>query len=59
VQQDGLVRVSYTGGEGEHRADRFICDFIRMAAYLGLAGKVSVRTNDKDFLKEVRRLVAR
>jgi len=59
VRQDGLVRVSYTGGQGEHRADRFICDFVRMAAYLGLADKVAVRTNDKDFLREVRRLVAR
>jgi len=58
VRQDGLVRISYTGGTGEHRADRFICDFVRMAAYLGLADRVSVRTNDKDFLKEVRRLGA-
>lgn len=59
VRQEGLVRISYTGGEGEHRADKFICDFVRMAAYLGLADKVSVRTNDKDFLKNVRRLVER
>jgi len=56
VTQDGLVRISYTGGRGEHRADKFICDFVRMAAYLGLADKVSVRTNDKDFLRQVRRL---
>jgi len=59
VREDGLVRISYTGGQGEHRADKFICDFVRMAAYLGLADKVTVRTNDKDFVKEVRRLVAR
>ena len=50
------VRVSYTGGTGEHRADKFICDFVRMAAYLGLADRVSVRTNDKDFRKTVERL---
>jgi len=56
VRQDGLVRISYTGGTGEHRADRFICDFVRMAAYLGLADRVAVRTNDKDFLREIRRL---
>ena len=51
------VRVSYTGGQGEHRADKFIIDFVRMAAYLGLADKVSVRTNDKDFRKAVARLM--
>ena len=50
------VRVSYTGGQGEHRADKFIIDFVRMAAYLGLADKLSVRTNDRDFLKAVERL---
>lgn len=58
VQQEGLVRISYTGGKGEHRADRFIVDFVRMAGYLGLAGQVSVRTHDKDFLAQVRRLGA-
>ena len=47
------VRVSYTGGTGEHRADKLIVDFVRMAAYLGRAEQVSVRTNDKDFLKSV------
>ena len=52
------VRVSYTGGEGEHRADKFIIDFVRMAAYLGLAEKLTVRTNDKDFRKSVERLLA-
>ena len=52
---DGMI-VSYTGGKGQHRADRFICDFLRMAKYLGLADRVSVRTNDKDFLREVKRI---
>lgn len=59
VFEDGLVRVSYTGGSGEHRADKFICDFLRMAKYLGLAGKVSVRTNDKGFLAQARQIVAK
>lgn len=58
VRQEGLVRVSYTGGTGGHRADRFIVDFVRMARYLGLSGRVSVRTGDKDFLAQVRRLGA-
>ena len=57
VVQDGKVRISYTGGTGEHRADRFIVDFVRMAAYLGLAGRVTVRTNDKDFRKAVGRFL--
>ena len=56
VANDGNVRISYTGGQGEHRADKFIIDFVRMAAYLGLADKISVRTNDKTFRKEVARL---
>lgn len=59
VRTDGLVRISYTGGTGEHRADRFIVDFVRSAAYLGLAGGVSVRTNDKDFLATLSRALAR
>ena len=57
VKSDGLVRVSYTGGTGAHRADRFIVDFVRAAAYLGLAAQVSVRTNDKDFLAQIRRIL--
>ena len=52
------IRVSYTGGTGEHRADKFICDYLRMAKYLGLADRVSVRTHDKDFAKIVARLKA-
>ena len=58
VKLDGNVRISYTGGAGEHRADKFIIDFVRMAAYLGLSEKLTVRTNDKDFRKAVERLLA-
>jgi len=56
VMNDGNVRVSYTGGSGEHRADRFIIDFVRMARYIGRVDQVSVRTNDKDLAKKVKRL---
>ena len=56
VKLDGKVRISYTGGQGEHRADKFIVDFVRMAAYLGLANRLTVHTNDKDFRKAVERL---
>ncbi len=53
---DGRVRVTYTGGVGAHRADKFICDFLRMARLRGDISRIEVRTNDKDFRKEVRRL---
>lgn len=53
---EGRLRVSYTGGEGLHRADRFISDFLRMAKFSGSLDNIEVRTRDKDFLKEVRRL---
>lgn len=54
---DGRLRVSYTGGTGQHRADKFICDFLRMARFRGDMSRIEVRTNDKDFSKEVRRLL--
>lgn len=56
---ENRLRISYTGGTGAHRADRFICDFVRMAKFLGLADVIEVRTHDKDFLSQVRRIVSR
>lgn len=56
VSQSGRLRVSYTGGAGAHRADRLVVSFVRMAAYLGLADRISVRTNDRDFARAVNRL---
>ncbi len=53
---DGKVRVSYTGGIGTQRADRFICDFLRMAKFRGDLSRIEVRTNDKDFKKTIARL---
>lgn len=53
---DGRLRISYTGGEGEHRADKFICDFLRMAKFRGSLERIVVETEDKDFRKEVERL---
>ena len=58
VRIDGRVRVSYTGGTGLHRADRFICDFVRMARFRGDVSKIVVKTRDKDFAREVARLSA-
>ena len=53
---EGRIRVSYTGGTGEHRADKFICDFLRMARLRGDLGRIEVRTYDKDFLRDISRI---
>ena len=53
------LRVSYTGGTGLHRADRFICDFLRMARFRGELSRIDVQTNDRDFAREASRLLAR
>ena len=56
---EGRLRVSYTGGTGAHRADRLVCDYLRMRRYAGASGNVTVVTNDKDFRKEAERLGAK
>jgi len=50
------LRVSYTGGAGAHRADKFICDFLRMAKFRGSLDRIAVESRDRDFRKEVERL---
>ena len=58
TKSEGRLRVTYTGGEGVHRADRFICDFLRMALLRGVAaGRIEVITNDKDFRNQVNRIL--
>ena len=54
----GRLRISYTGGSGEHRADRLVCDYLRMRRYDGAKGHVIVVTNDKAFRLEAARLGA-
>ena len=54
---EGRVRISYTGGEGSQRADRLVVDYVRMAVWLGLGDRVEVRTNDKEFLRQIGRLI--
>lgn len=58
-REEGRLRVSYTGGTGPHRADRFICDFLRMAAFSGCRDRIEVCTDDKDLRKTVSRLGGR
>ena len=57
VVNEPRLRVSYTGGTGAHRADRMIVDYLRLAAYAGLSSRVRVRTDDRDFLKQVKHFV--
>lgn len=56
VDSDGRLRVSYTGGTGAQRADRFIVAFVRAAAYLGLGDRLSVRTDDRELARAAARL---
>jgi hypothetical protein len=53
---EGNLRVSYTGGTGLHRADKLICDYLRMARFRGLLSRIEVKTSDKDFLRDVKRI---
>lgn len=50
--QEGRLRISWTGGTGDHRADRLVCDYLRMRRLVGATGGVvRVVTDDKDFRK--------
>lgn len=59
ARQEGRLRLSYTGGTGPHRADRFISDFVRMARFRGDLSRIEVLTYDKDFKKTIERLTGR
>lgn len=58
LQAEGRLRVGYTGGTGEHRADRMVCDYLRMLKHLGLKPSVTVATDDKDFAHDAQALGA-
>ena len=58
AESGGRLRVGYTGGTGTHRADRMVCDYLRMRKILGLNHAVTVVTDDKDFAKEAAALGA-
>lgn len=57
VTNEERLRVSYTGGMGEQRADRAILAFARAAFYLGLAARLRVRTNDRILQKNLSRFI--
>lgn len=56
---EGRLRVSYTGGAGPQRADRLVCDFLRMASLTGELSRIEVVTGDRNFRREASRLGAR
>ena len=58
AEAEGRLRMGYTGGTGAHRADRMVCDYLRMRKILGLNHPVTVITDDKDFAKEAAALGA-
>lgn len=57
-EESANLRVSYTGGEGAHRADRLIVDYVRLMRLTGRVARVTAITNDKDFIAELTRLGA-
>ena len=57
-EADGNFRISYTGGEGGHRADRILCSYLRAARLAGASAKFRVVTSDSRFAREARKLGA-
>lgn len=57
TREETRLRITYTGGTGLHRADRFICDYVRMAGRLGKSNRLKVQTADRDFKREIDRLL--
>ncbi len=53
------VRVIYSGGEGEHRADKVLIDQIRFLKSVDADAAVLLVSNDNDLCREARRLGAK
>ena len=52
--RSGQYRVTYTGGDGPHRADRLILDYVHAVKLLGLdTSRVVVETADKQLAKKL------
>lgn len=52
-RSDGRLRLTFTGGTGAHRADRFVCDYLRLRRFAGATHNILVATEDKDFRRDV------
>jgi len=52
------LRITFTGGTGPHRADRLVCDYLRMRQWSGASRSVLVATEDRDFRRNAEDLGA-
>lgn len=55
---ENRLRTTFTGGTGQHRADRLVCDYLRMRRLTGTSHEVIVLTEDKDFRRTAEALGA-
>ena len=55
---DARLRTYFTGGEGLQRADRVICDYLRMLRLVGRSVRVMVVTDDKALRRQAASLGA-
>lgn len=53
---EGNLRIFWTGGSGKQRADRFICDYLRMCKHSGDLSRIEIRTFDKALLKTIEKI---
>ena len=52
--RSGHYRVTYTGGTGQHRADRLILDYVHAAKLIGLdVSRIIVETGDKAIRRRI------
>ena len=52
------LHVTFTGGTGPHRADRMVCDYLRMRRLSGTVRAIVVLTEDRDFRRAAEQLGA-
>ena len=52
------LHTTFTGGTGPHRADRMVCDYLRMRQLAGATHNVVVLTEDRDFRRTAESLGA-
>lgn len=56
IRIEGNLRIFWTGGCGKQRADRFICDYLRMCKFSGDLSRIEISTFDKALLKAIKKI---